>query len=86
VTDVTKNHPDNEYLEPDWAEGGAEYFEDLKKMYHESDIVVPLTYNDPGQHKTFVNGTVSRRSSWESQPILIAIPGSGGYLWVGELI
>jgi hypothetical protein len=55
---------DNEYLEKDWAEGGGDYFEDLKNAYHASGIVVPLTYNDPGQGKTFVNGTVSERPTY----------------------
>jgi hypothetical protein len=50
---------DNEYLPWDWAEGGDRYFEDLKEAYHDSNIVVPLTYNDPSEQKTFVNGTVS---------------------------
>jgi hypothetical protein len=49
---------DNEYPEGDWGEGGAQYMEQLKEEYHNSEIVVPLTYNDPGPRKTFVNGTV----------------------------
>jgi phosphatidylserine/phosphatidylglycerophosphate/cardiolipin synthase-like enzyme len=53
---------DNEYLPWDWAEGGDRYFEDLKEAYHDSNIVVPLTYNDPSEQKTFVNGTVCKRS------------------------
>lgn len=48
---------DNEYEQ--WL--GGEYFEDLKAVYNEhSEIVVPLTYNDPGQRKNFINGTVRR--------------------------
>lgn len=44
---------DNEYEQ--WL--GAEYFEDLKAVYHNSTIVVPLTYNDPGPRSNFINGT-----------------------------
>ncbi|KAF9018457.1 glycoside hydrolase family 35 protein [Hymenopellis radicata] len=43
----------NEYEQ--WL--GGEYFEDLKEVYHHSDIVVPLTYNDPAPRKNFINGT-----------------------------
>ncbi|KAF8625954.1 hypothetical protein AX17_006679 [Amanita inopinata Kibby_2008] len=35
----------------------AEYFADLENAYHASDIVVPLTYNDPGEGRNFINGT-----------------------------
>ncbi|KAF8158030.1 glycoside hydrolase family 35 protein [Crassisporium funariophilum] len=35
----------------------AEYFAELEDAYHNSDIVVPLTYNDPGQGRNFINGT-----------------------------
>ncbi|KAF8994482.1 glycoside hydrolase family 35 protein [Cyathus striatus] len=35
----------------------AEYFVDLENVYHASDIVVPLTYNDPGEGRNFINGT-----------------------------
>lgn len=46
---------DNEY---DQAVGAqAEYFVDLENAYHESAIVVPLTYNDPGPKRNFINGT-----------------------------
>ncbi|KAJ3503067.1 hypothetical protein NLJ89_g8601 [Agrocybe chaxingu] len=34
-----------------------EYFEDLLDIYRRSGIVVPLTYNDPGQRRNFINGT-----------------------------
>ncbi|KAK0504453.1 glycoside hydrolase family 35 protein [Armillaria luteobubalina] len=44
---------DNEYEQ--WL--GAEYFEDLKAVYHNLSIVVPLTYNDPGPRSNFINGT-----------------------------
>ena len=36
-----------------------QYFVELEDAYRNSGIVVPLTYNDPGQRKNFVNGTVS---------------------------
>ncbi|ESK83683.1 glycoside hydrolase family 35 protein [Moniliophthora roreri MCA 2997] len=46
---------DNEYGQ----DPGAGYFEDLKAVYrNESNgIVVPLTYNDPGMGRSFINGT-----------------------------
>jgi hypothetical protein len=50
---------DNEYSQHDFGEEGAMYFAQLEEAYRSSGIVVPLTYNDPGQLKNFVNGTVS---------------------------
>ena len=47
---------DNEYFQS--RSGNAQYFADLEAVYHNSSIVVPLTYNDPGQDGNFVNGTV----------------------------
>ncbi|KAF5334106.1 hypothetical protein D9758_016081 [Tetrapyrgos nigripes] len=44
---------DNEYNQA----AGAEYFADLEAVYRNSSIVVPLTYNDPGQGRNFINGT-----------------------------
>ncbi|TFY54520.1 hypothetical protein EVG20_g9672, partial [Dentipellis fragilis] len=35
----------------------GEYFAELEAAYHNSSIVVPLTYNDPGEGRNFVNGT-----------------------------
>ncbi|KAJ7174196.1 glycoside hydrolase superfamily [Mycena crocata] len=46
---------DNEYTQHD--PGHAEYYEELKAVFHASDIVVPLTYNDPNQGGNFINGT-----------------------------
>lgn len=48
---------DNEYQQSPASRAG--YFADLEAAYHNSDIVVPLTYNDPGQGQNFINGTVS---------------------------
>ena len=48
--------PDNEYFQSGF--GNAEYFAELEAAYHDSSIVVPLTYNDPGEGRNFVNGTV----------------------------
>ncbi|KAK7019437.1 hypothetical protein VNI00_018047 [Paramarasmius palmivorus] len=47
--------PDNEYNQED----GAEYFAELEAAYRDpnSGIVVPLTYNDPGMGRNFINGT-----------------------------
>lgn len=49
---------DNEYTQYGLGEPAAKYFEQLEDAYRKSDIDVPLTYNDPGQLKNFVNGTV----------------------------
>ncbi|KAK7017416.1 BetaGal-dom2 domain-containing protein [Favolaschia claudopus] len=46
---------DNEYTQ-DYP-GHGEYYEELKKVFHDSKIVVPLTYNDPNQGGNFINGT-----------------------------
>ncbi|KAJ7327585.1 glycoside hydrolase family 35 protein [Mycena albidolilacea] len=35
----------------------AEYFQELEDVYHNSTITVPLTYNDPGEGRNFINGT-----------------------------
>ncbi|KAL0951694.1 hypothetical protein HGRIS_008370 [Hohenbuehelia grisea] len=46
---------DNEFSQtPDIHAG---YFADLETVYHDSPIEVPLTYNDPFQSGSFVNGT-----------------------------
>ena len=47
---------DNEYFQS--RLGNARYFAELEAAYHNSSIVVPLTYNDPGEERNFVNGTV----------------------------
>ncbi|KIK71458.1 glycoside hydrolase family 35 protein [Collybiopsis luxurians FD-317 M1] len=44
---------DNEY---DQAQG-AGYFAALEAVYRNSTIVIPLTYNDPGEGDNFINGT-----------------------------
>ncbi|KAG6840788.1 hypothetical protein C0991_004328 [Blastosporella zonata] len=46
---------DNEYAQTPISH--AEYFVDLEEVYKGSEIVVPLTYNDPGQGRNFINGT-----------------------------
>lgn len=46
---------DNEYhQEPAYD---AEYFVELEAAYRSAGIVVPLTYNDPGEGRNFINGT-----------------------------
>jgi hypothetical protein len=47
---------DNEFEE---ETGRREYFQELIDAYRANGIVVPTTYNDPGERKSFVNGTVS---------------------------
>jgi hypothetical protein len=49
-------HSDNEYFQS--GIGNAQYFAELEAAYHNSPMVVPLTYNDPGEGRNFVNGTV----------------------------
>ncbi|KAI0632368.1 glycoside hydrolase superfamily [Trametes polyzona] len=46
---------DNEYSQSPITH--AEYFANLEKQYRQGGIVVPLTYNDPGQRRNFINGT-----------------------------
>ncbi|KAK7688664.1 hypothetical protein QCA50_008202 [Cerrena zonata] len=48
---------DNEYGPvPD---SHAQYFAQIEKVYRDNGIVVPFTYNDPGERMGFVNGTGS---------------------------
>ncbi|KAI0326223.1 hypothetical protein GY45DRAFT_1382198 [Cubamyces sp. BRFM 1775] len=49
------NRIDNEYSQT--PAPNAEYFADLEAQYRSNGIVVPLTYNDPGERMQFVNGT-----------------------------
>ncbi|KAI0629927.1 glycoside hydrolase superfamily [Trametes polyzona] len=46
---------DNEYSQS--PSSHAEYFADIEDQYRTNGIVVPLTYNDPGERQQFVNGT-----------------------------
>ncbi|OBZ71548.1 putative beta-galactosidase A [Grifola frondosa] len=46
---------DNEYSQS--PPPRAEYFADLETMYRQGGVVVPLTYNDPGEGSNFINGT-----------------------------
>ncbi|TFK27561.1 glycoside hydrolase family 35 protein [Coprinopsis marcescibilis] len=46
---------DNEYTQNPAPNAG--YFQDLIDKYRSSPINVPLTYNDPGQGRNFINGT-----------------------------
>ncbi|KAI0352572.1 hypothetical protein OH77DRAFT_1428259 [Trametes cingulata] len=46
---------DNEYSQSPITR--AEYFANLEKQYRDGGIVVPLTYNDPGMGRNFINGT-----------------------------
>ncbi|KAJ7022668.1 glycoside hydrolase family 35 protein [Mycena alexandri] len=49
---------DNEYSQSPATH--AQYFAELEAVYHNSSIVVPLTYNDPGEGDNFINGTVRK--------------------------
>ncbi|KAI0642855.1 glycoside hydrolase superfamily [Trametes meyenii] len=61
LNQVTRGGPvlllqiDNEYSQTPTP--NAEYFADLEEQYRTNGIVVPLTYNDPGERMQFVNGT-----------------------------
>ncbi|KAG0700935.1 glycoside hydrolase family 35 protein [Suillus ampliporus] len=46
---------DNEYSQE--PAGHAEYFAELEAVYLNSNIVVPLTANDPGEDRDWINGT-----------------------------
>ncbi|EGN93829.1 glycoside hydrolase family 35 protein [Serpula lacrymans var. lacrymans S7.3] len=54
---ITQGGPviDNEYSQSGY--GHAEYFAELEEVFHNSSIVVPLTANDPGEGRDWVNGT-----------------------------
>ncbi|KAG2088470.1 glycoside hydrolase family 35 protein [Suillus cothurnatus] len=54
---VTQGGPviDNEYSQSPATH--AEYFHDLETAYLKSNIIVPLTANDPGEHRAWINGT-----------------------------
>lgn len=56
VIDILLFDVDNEYFQSGY--GQAEYFQQLEDAYRASNISVPLTYNDPGEKRNFVNGTV----------------------------
>ena len=47
---------DNEYSQSPISH--AEYFADLKAAFDNSSIVVPLTANDAGAERNWINGTV----------------------------
>ncbi|KAI0092324.1 glycoside hydrolase superfamily [Irpex rosettiformis] len=46
---------DNEYSQSPIQ--NAEYFAQLEEKYRSNGIVIPLTYNDPGEGRNFINGT-----------------------------
>ncbi|KLO05165.1 glycoside hydrolase family 35 protein [Schizopora paradoxa] len=48
---------DNEYSQNGF--GRPEYFEELENTLRAAGIVVPTTYNDPGELESFINGTGS---------------------------
>ncbi|KZS93201.1 glycoside hydrolase family 35 protein [Sistotremastrum niveocremeum HHB9708] len=52
---IERSRADNEYFQSDPTHGA--YFAQLEETYIQGGIVVPLTYNDPGQGKNFINGT-----------------------------
>ena len=59
---------DNEYTQNPITQ---EYFAELQDVYRTANIVVPLTYNDPGERQNFINGTV--RTVLSSPPRLYNI-------------
>ncbi|EJC98868.1 glycoside hydrolase family 35 protein [Fomitiporia mediterranea MF3/22] len=54
---------DNEYSQTGY--GHAEYFQELEQALRAGGIVVPFTYNDPGELRSFINGTVCDVSIYE---------------------
>jgi hypothetical protein len=70
---------DNEYEE---NERTAAYMQALEEAFRSSDLLVPLTYNDPNERESFVNGTV-RALSWPRvrNISLKACAGLGGHIW-----
>ncbi|KAI0738818.1 glycoside hydrolase superfamily [Daedaleopsis nitida] len=54
---VTEGGPilNNEYSQT--PETNAQYFADLEEQYRTNGVVVPLSYNDPGERMQFINGT-----------------------------
>ena len=70
---------DNEYSQNPAT--NAEYFAELEAAYHDSPIIVPLTYNDPGQGRNFINGTVSVYAS-SIDSLIGWISGRSGPIWV----
>ncbi|KAK6984994.1 glycoside hydrolase family 35 protein [Favolaschia claudopus] len=52
---IVDSESDNEYSQNPATH--AEYFQQLEDVYHNSSIDVPLTYNDPGEGRNFINGT-----------------------------
>ena len=53
---ICVRHEDNEYSQSGY--GRPEYFQELEDAYRGYGIVVPFTYNDPGEGRSFINGTV----------------------------
>ena len=74
---------DNEYFQSGF--GNAQYFDELEAAYHNSSIVVPLTYNDPGEGRNFVNGTVRSASFFPFVIVFLmqyVLTGCRGHIWV----
>jgi hypothetical protein len=74
---------DNEYFQSGF--GNAQYFDELEAAYHGSSIVVPLTYNDPGEGRNFVNGTVRFTSFLPFVVVCLmqyVLTGCRGHIWV----
>ena len=46
---------DNEFGQDGY--GNADYFVQIEDVLRTNGIVVPLTYNDPGERMSFINGT-----------------------------
>lgn len=79
----SRNGTDNEYTQSPISR--AEYFAELEAVYRSSSIVVPLTYNDPGEDGNFINGTVSarRQDHWSTSSDMLRL-GSRRPLWVTD--
>ena len=76
---VLKRKIDNEYFQSGF--GNQQYFAELEEALRAGGIVVPLTYNDPGEGKNFVNGTVRLSDIRLKYTLMISSTGSRGYIW-----
>lgn len=74
---------DNEYFQSGF--GNAQYFAELEATYYNASIVVPLTYNDPGEKRNFVNGTVRSPQLLPCAIVFLTLhvlTGCRRYIWV----
>lgn len=71
---------DNEYSQSPISH--AEYFADLKTVFYNSSIVVPLTANDANANRNWIRGTVSTIFLQQRLFISLWFSGRSRCLWV----